>query len=715
MTLLQRYALRLGCLLLSSTAFSQGKPPLSLDEFMNTTEIRSAKISPDGTAAVIATTSPDWKANRFRSDLWLWTRATGTLHPLTHSGRVNGPEWSPDGKYIAFVSDRSPSAPEEGSGGDDKQSKDEPGRVWLLPVSGGEAFPLYHESLDVHAFAWSPDGSSIVFSVTEPLSKNAEEAQKQEWKDVVRWRERERGDVLLRLTLSSVVRASVSVPEAHEEPKPDAEKPVYPQGAQVVTRSSRVIEEVAPSPGGDQLAFETGPTSHREEDPGDPEVYLVPSAGGDARQLTHNQAIESGLRWDPSGKRLYLLVRAGGGSLEGPYRDVQGRLYSVDSATGAATRLGSSFEGSWGEFAVTADGKLLAAGQLGVNQGIYRVEAERAELISAPKGSFEHLSTAAHGKAVLFTRSAITEPMQVFLANDAAKLMGAEKLSNYNPIFNDRAKVGWRTFDWKSDDGAAVQGVLIFPPGALPSVSGAEDAGAAARPTKPMRMLTLIHGGPEDADGDRFGADWYSWAVLAAEQGWVVFQPNYRGSTGYGDPFMLSIQPKLVSSPGKDILAGVDALEKAGIADPAHLAIGGYSYGGYMTNWLITQTPRFKAAVTGAGAVEHAANWGFDDLTFDDAWYLSGAPWEKPEIYQSEAALFQMDKVKTPTHIVGGGADDRVSFFEQIVLERALQRLAVPHALLQFPGENHPLATNPWHGYIKVREELKWLDKYAGQ
>ena len=229
-----------------------------------------------------------------------------------------------------------------------------------------------------------------------------------------------------------------------------------------------------------------------------------------------------------------------------------------------------------------------------------------------------------------------------------------------------------------------------------------------------LRMLTLIHGGPADADGDRFGASWYDWAGMAAAQGWLVFRPNYRGSTGYGDAFQLGIRPHLVSAPGKDILSGVDSLVAEGIADPDHLAIAGYSYGGYMTNWIITQTTRFKAAMTGAGAVEHAANWGFDDLSFDDAWYLSGAPWEKPELYQSEAALFQMDKVKTPTHMIGGDADNRVSFFEQIVFERALARLGIPHALLQFPGENHPLSNNPWHGYIALREELKWLNKYAG-
>jgi acylaminoacyl-peptidase len=152
---------------------------------------------------------------------------------------------------------------------------------------------------------------------------------------------------------------------------------------------------------------------------------------------------------------------------------------------------------------------------------------------------------------------------------------------------------------------------------------------------------------------------------------------------------------------------------KEGIADPDKLTIGGYSYGGYMTNWIITQSPRFKAAVTGAGAVEHIANWGNDDLTFDDAWYLGGTPWEVPNNYQSEAAIYQITKIKTPTHIVGGSVDIRVYIGEQYLLERALQTVSVPHALLVFPGEGHSLAGNPWHGKIKVREELKWLDKYC--
>jgi dipeptidyl aminopeptidase/acylaminoacyl peptidase len=681
------------------------KPPIALDEFMNATEIRDARISPDGSAAVICIGAPDWQQNRFKEDLWLWTKASGRLIPLTHSGHDSSPEWSPDGRYIAFLSDR----PLAADGSDDKEGQDkngdgEPSRIWLIPTNGGEAFPLYKEKLDAHTFAWSPDSSSIDFSVTTPLSKEEEDAHKAEWKDVIRWREQERGDVLLAVPVDAAIGESDKTPEAHPkdktpEDKTSANKPQLPQAARVIARSTLAIDEIVPSPSGEQIAFETGSISLRLENPSDAEMFLVAAQGGDAQQLTHNLGLESRLTWSPSGKSIYFMVHAGAGSIEGPYQDVQGRIYSLDVQSTKATRLGADFKGSWEDFAVTPGNEVIAEGLTGMDQHLYRVDGTKFEGIATVPGNYGRVDASRHGTAVLFTHSTITDPTQVYVSDSPAALNDAKPITSLNPIFAERAQVTWEPYRWKSDDGTSVEGVLIYPPG--------------KKGAKHLRMLTLIHGGPEDADGDHFGADWYDWATLAAANGWLVFRPNYRGSTGYGDAFMLAIMPHLVSAPGHDILSGVDALVKDGTADPDHLTIGGYSYGGYMTNWLITQTTRFKAAVTGAGAVEHAANWGNDDLTWDDAWYLSGTPWEKPELYQSEAALFQMNKVTTPTHIVGGNADVRVSYLEDVLLERALQRLNVPHTLLVFPGENHPLDKNPWHGYVKVREELKWLEKYG--
>ena len=681
-------------------------PPITLDEFFSATQLREARLAPDGTAAVIPTVTPDWKHDRFRHDLWLWREKTGAPTLLTSSGHDSAPEWSPDGRYIAFVSDRTlPVDEETATDKHDSDKHDEDNRIdrmWLIDPNGGEAFPLYREKLAVHGFAWAPQGTDIYFSITEPLAKDRQDADKSQWKDVTRWREQEHGDVLLRIPLATALAGNVVVPLAsHKDVDVAPNAVAYPKGATVLVHSNDEIEQIAPAPVGPSLAFNTRPVSHRVESMPNYEIFLWSGDGSTAKQVTHNDAIESDLAWSPDAKTLYFQVHAAGGALDAKYHDVQGRIYQLDPASGAVDRLGADFEGSWEGYTIQANGRMIAQGLAGTEVQLYSIDGKSSHRLVGVPGTYGDIDAAKHGNRILFSHSAISQPTELYASDDVEHLAAAKPVTNFNVLFTQRAPLQWQTYKWTTDDGAAAEGVLIYPPGKF----GARN----------LRMLTLIHGGPADADGNRFGADWYDWAGLAAANGWLVFRPNYRGSSGYGDKFMAQIEPHLVSRPGKDILEGVDALVKDGIADAQHLTIGGYSYGGYMTNWLITQTTRFKAAVTGAGAVEHAANWGNDDLTADDAWYLGGTPWEKPDIYQSEAALFQFNKVKTPTHLVAGNADVRVSYFEGIVMERALQNLGIPHTFLVFPGEGHPLAKNPWHGYIKVREELKWLEKYSTQ
>ncbi|MGB9419179.1 MAG: prolyl oligopeptidase family serine peptidase [Acidobacteriaceae bacterium] len=674
---------------------AQPKPPITLDAFMAEAEYTSARLSPDGSAAVIAIREPDWMANRFREDLWIWRATTGKTEPLTNSGHDSGPDWSPDGRMIAFTSDRL--LPDE-KPSDNKGSKDDtPGRIWIVSADGGEARPLFRSKDDVHCFAWSPDGAAIYIAIQEPLTKDETDAKERDWKDATRYRTNDRGDVLLRIPMPP---PATSAPQPNAaQPSPAPNQQPLPEGATVIARSPVAIDLIKVDRHSGTIAFVTGSISHRLEHPEDTEIFSVAAAGGAVTQLTHNQGLESNLRWSPDGERLYFTVQAEAGSVEGPYRDVQGRLYSISTHGGAPQRLGGDFDGNWQDYTILSDGTLLATGAKGTGTQIYRIKGARAEKLAGIAGTYGGLDAAAQGDALLLTHSAICEPQEVYVVSSPSHLDQARALTHFNAHYLDYAQSDWRPYTWKSDDGVSVEGVLIYPPG--------------KRDAKHLPMLTLIHGGPADADGDRFGADWYDWATMAAAQGWLVFRPNYRGSVGYGDTFMQQISPHIVSVPGKDILTGVDALVADGTADASHLVIGGYSYGGYMTNWLITQTTRFRAAVTGAGAVEHAANWGNDDLTYDDASYLGGRPWEKPDIYQSEAALFQMNKVTTPTHMIAGDADIRVAFLEDILLEHALESLNIPHALVTFPGEGHSLSKNPWHGYIALREELKWINKYG--
>ena len=223
----------------------------------------------------------------------------------------------------------------------------------------------------------------------------------------------------------------------------------------------------------------------------------------------------------------------------------------------------------------------------------------------------------------------------------------------------------------------------------------------------------LIHGGPTEASLNWFMGGWYFWAPLAATEGWLVFQPNYRGSIGYGDEFTNALRYQPVSIPQKDILDGVDQLIADGIADRTKLAIGGYSYGGILTNWIITQTTRFNAALSGAGSVEQASFWGTTDIPIYIADLVGSVPWTMPKLYQNQSAIYYVDRVRTPTHIVAGTADVRVPFSQSLMLARSLNYLGIPVKLQLLPNEGHTLPIDPWHGKAKVQEEIEWLKLYG--
>ena len=693
----------LSCL---SSLSAADKPRITLDEYFDSVSISDVKIAFDGRAVVIATERADWENNRYRKDLWLWRASTRALVPLTQSGHDSDAQWSPDGRWIAFLSDRTPQS-DVGVKQDAEPAKEQPAHLYVISAEGGEAFAVTRGEEEVHAFAWSADSRGLFFATRVPWSKTKREAYKKEWQDVTRWRESERGDVIARISLAEATSRALAITpgsavaedEKTKKEKDAKEETALTPGAVLLATIPLRVRNLAPSPDGKWLGFDTDSISQRVETPQAYEIYLLDltAGGGAPRQLTHNQAIEEDLGWSPDSRELFFMVRMG--AVESKYSDVQNRVYSVTPA-GEVRRWGEKFLGAVDSFATQPDGALVIAGQQGTQQPLLRITSPAAAPVSLSRqeGTYGKLSVAKAAPAIAYVYSRLNIPSEVYLSSDGSPA-SATAITSFNKLFTERELPQGRPYRWKSDDGTEVEGMLVYPPGQF---------GGKKLPT-----LVLIHGGPQDADGDRFGADWYEWAILAASRGWLVFRPNYRGSSGYGDKFMREIVPHLVSVPGKDILTGVDALVRDGIADPDRLTIGGYSYGGYMSNWLITQTSRFKAAVTGAGAVEHAANWGNDDLTFDDAFFLGGAPWEVPQMYHDEAALWQLNKVRTPTHIVVGAEDIRVSAAENYLLERALHTLNVPSSLLVFPGEGHSLKKNPWHGKIKVREELNWLQKYV--
>src|SRR5580692_3147951 len=734
---ISKHTLSLAALLVfTPSAFAQGKPNLTLDEFFNSVSYKTIAISPDGNSVVIVTERADWDQKIFRDDLWLYrddakgaSPSGSTLIQLTQSGHDSEPQWSPDGHLIAFLSDRRTSSEKDSDSDDDDKNKDkgqdrnkdkdsdkEVSQIYVISPAGGEAIPLTQGDEEVHTFSWSADSHTIYFATRNPWTKTQKDNYKKQWKDVVQYRTAERGDTIFALDVATAL-AHNAAKGTKEEPDTEKEPDLNP-GASPIAASPLRVEDLVTSPNGSKLAFVTDSINQRAEKAEDAEIFVIdvarapsPASAGSEnkpataqpRQLTHNQALEGGLRWANDNRHVSFTSE---NDPTGRYRDLQPHLYWVDtekpdSAPGAVEQWSKDFIGPVEHYAVAADG-MLASARIGTEVAIYSATQPGQSLhkLNSWTGTYEAISAATHSPRIAFVYSSLQKPTEVYVAESADKLAEARPVTSFNKLFTERELPQGKPYRWKADDGTTIEGMLIYPPGKF-------DA-------KHLPLFTFIHGGPTEADGDYFEADWYKWGTLAATNGWLVFEPNYRGSSGYGDKFLQQIVPVIVSRPGKDILEGVDALVKDGIADPDHLTVGGYSYGGYMTNWLITQTTRFKAAVTGAGAVDHIGNWGNDDTTMDDAYFLGGRPWEAPQRYHDEAAIFQIDKVRTPTHMVAGADDIRVAVMEDYLLEHALYSLGIPNKLLIFPGEGHGLGKNPWHGKIKVREELKWLQKYGG-
>ena len=715
-------------------ASAQGKPKLTLDEFFNSVDFPAISISPDGNSVVIVVERPDWDQKIFRTDLWLYRDNANVATPiepaliqLTQSGHDSNPKWSPDGRWIAFLTERKAS-PEKDSVADnekgrandkDKSDNEDTTQIYLISPTGGEAIPLTHGEEEVHTFSWSSDSRTIYFATRNPWTKTQKDDYKKQWKDVVQYRTAERGDTIFALEVTAALANHAA--EGAQESDSEKESETTP-GARAIATSPLRVENLVTSPDGSKLAFTTNAINQRQEKAEDVEIYAVnvapasPQANADSatqlaqpRRLTHNQALEETLHWANDNRHIFFTVEEG--SVTGPYRDLQTHLYWVDSEkpdseksdreTGAVAQWNKDFIGMTEHYAVAAD-TVLTSARVGTEVPMFSAArpGESLHKLNGWEGTYERLSTTTHSPRIAFIYSSLQKPAEVYLAESPDKLDQARPITSFNKLFTERELPQGRPYRWKADDGSTIEGMLIYPPGSFEA--------------KHLPLFTFIHGGPDDADGNHFQADWYQWAQLAATNGWLVFEPNYRGSSGYGDKFLSQIVPAIVSRPGKDILEGVDALVKDSIADPDRLTVGGYSYGGYMTNWLITQTTRFKAAVTGAGAVENVAEWGNDDGTLDDAYFLGGRPWEAPQRYHDEAAIFHIDKVRTPTLIVTGADDIRVAPLQQYLLEHALYSLGIPNQLLIFPGEGHSLDKNPWHGKILVREALKWLQKYGG-
>jgi dipeptidyl aminopeptidase/acylaminoacyl peptidase len=645
--------------------------PVAVDDFSRFTEVSDPRVSPDGQWVLYTVSTTDVAADKHNSYITTIKWDGSQSLQLTYGDESgNSVRWSPDGRYVSFLSSR--------TGG-----KAAGAQVWVLDRQGGEAHQLTELKERISYYEWSPDSKRLVLILrTEDEGargggrRGAAAAPPPEpTKPIVIDRFEFKRDVAGYLTGDS--RSQIFLYD------------IASKRAERLTTDT-LFDEEGPvwSPDGTKIAFVSNHDANWERTRNTDVFVADARPGSTARKLTTFQGTDGGrLAWSPDSK----LIAYGQGSEPKFNFHSLNRLAVVPAAGGAARVLTESLDRGTSAPTFSADGKSIA----------FLVADDRNEYparIPVAGGRVERLLDDAHvihavseaaGHAVV-TASSDTEPTEIY-AVEGSKL---RRLTHYNDALIAEFRLApAEDIAFKSKDGTEVHALLTKPVG--------YESG------KRYPALVRIHGGPTGQDTHSFAFE----RQLFASAGYVVLNVNYRGSSGRGAKFSESIFADWGNREVDDVLAAVDYAVAKGIADPERLGIGGWSYGGVLTDYVIAKDTRFKAAISGAGSANHISLYGHDQYTY---LYNNefGPPWQNTDLWlKLSYPFFHADRIHTPTLFLGGEKDFNVPVIGGEQMYQALQTLNVPTELVIYPGQNHGLTKL---AFIRDRYEryLAWYAKY---
>jgi dipeptidyl aminopeptidase/acylaminoacyl peptidase len=636
-----------------------GKAP-TIEQSISLKRVESPRISPDGSHVAYVVRQAYWKENAFETQIWVADTATGKRFQLTRSKKSSrSPQWSPDGKRLAFLSDR-----------------DGKNQVYLISHRGGEAMPLTKLETGVSAFEWSSDGERIAFTAADPEFKTKKE-RKEKYGDFV----------IVEKDYSHIHLWILEVPSEEAEKVAEATR---------LTEGNRFsVGGFSWSPDSRRIAF----SAARDPDLGSShtsDIYVLTVADKKVNKVVATQGPDRNPIWSPDGKQIAYETS----DAQEFFYYMNSRIAVVPAEGGKPVVLSERFDEhpalvKWGK-----DGIYFAAMQR-TSSHLYRLNPADGAVEPVTSGKNAVVSFASRYslsddcRQAAFVWGDSENYPEVYVATLAP--YSAKRLTTLGDQLKGFRLAAREVVTWKSIDGTPIEGVLLKPTN--------YDA------KKKYPLLVVIHGGPTGVDTPLRNGDLYYPLEQFIAKGALILRPNYRGSAGYGEKFRSLNVRKLGIGDYEDVISGVDYLIGKGIVDRDRVGAMGWSQGGYISAFITTFSDRFKAVSVGAGISDWMTYYVNTDIHPFTRQYLKATPWDDPEIYRRTSPISYLKTAKTPTLIQHGELDRRVPIPNAYELYQGLKDRGVPVKLVVFKGFGHGI-DKPKQQRAVMEQNLEWFGRY---